>query len=101
MRNYEDYLIEKLKDPEYAEEYLNASIEAFLEDNDTKALMITFEHLTRANHSISGLAKNAGISRQHLYRIFDNEAIPNFATVLQILKALGFKIEAKRISDAA
>jgi len=96
LRKYEDYLIEKLKDPEYAEAYLNASLEAFMEDNDTQALMLAFEHLARAKYSITEMAKQTGVQRQHLYRIFDNESNPNFSTVFTIIKSLGFTLEAKR-----
>lgn len=96
MREFQDYIIEKLKDSEYAEAYLNASLEAYMEDNDINSLLLALEYLTRANYSIKGLAKQAGISRQHLYRIFDNESTPNFNTIITIIKSLGFTLEVKR-----
>jgi probable addiction module antidote protein len=95
MRNYEDYLIEKLKDAEYAEAYLNASLEAYMEDNDAKALMLAFEHLARAKYSMSECARQTGVKRQHLYKIFDNESNPGFNTVFTLIKSLGFTLEAK------
>jgi len=100
MRRYEDYLIEKLKNPNYAEAFLNANIEAFMEDGDIGALMLSFEHLIRANYSVSKIAKKVGISRTHLYRIFDNETTPSFTIVMDIIKNLGFKIEVKKIKIA-
>ncbi len=96
MRDYEEYLIEKLKNTEYAEAYLNASIEAYMEDNNAQALMLALEHLGRAKYSISDLAKQAGVQRQHLYKIFDNESIPGFNVIFNIIKSLGFTIEVKR-----
>ena len=101
MRDYEEYLIESLKDPEEAEAYLEASLEAYMEDNDIKALMLAFEHLARAKYSVSEMARQAGISRQHLYRIFDNETSPNFNTVMTIIKSLGFTLEVKRRHNPA
>lgn len=95
MRKYEDYLVESLKDPSEAEAYLNASLEAYMEDNDAKALMLALEHLARAKYSITEMAKQAGIQRQHMYKIFDNESNPNFSTVFMIIKSLGFTLEAK------
>lgn len=95
MRKYEDYLIETLKDPEEAEAYLNASLEAYMEDNNTQALMLAFEHLARAKYSMTEMAKQAGIQRQYLYKIFDNEINPNFQTVFTLIKSLGFTLEAK------
>ncbi|MDD3013755.1 MAG: putative addiction module antidote protein [Candidatus Gastranaerophilales bacterium] len=96
MRDYQDYLIKKLKDPDEAEAYLNASLEAYMEDNDTKALMLALEHLARAKYSVTELSRITGVSRQHVYRIFDNESNPNFTTISTIIKSLGFTLGAKR-----
>jgi probable addiction module antidote protein len=101
MRKYEDYLIESLKDPEEAEAYLNASLEAYMEDNDSQALMLALEHLARAKYSITEMAKQAGVKRQHLYKIFDNESNPGFNTIFMIIKSLGFTLEAKRTHQSA
>ena len=95
-RKYEDSLTESLKDSREAEAYLNANIEAFMEDNDIESLMFAFEHLIKASYSVSKLARKIGISRMHLYRIFNNETTPSFTIIMEIIKSLGFKIEAKR-----
>lgn len=96
MRDYQLDLIERLQDTEYAEMYLNASLESYMEDQDIKAFLLTLEHLARAKYSIKDLAKQTGISRQHLYRIFDNDSKPNFMTILQMIDSLGFSINIKR-----
>ncbi len=101
MRNYQDALIESLKDPEEAEAYLNASLEAYMDDNDAQALMLALEHLARAKYSITELAEKAGVKRQHLYKIFDNESIPGFNVIFSIINSLGFTIEVKRKSKSA
>ena len=95
MRNYDEYLIETLKNPQEAEGYLNASLEAYLEDNDVQALMLSLEHLARAKYSITEVAKRTGIPRQNLYKIFDNELNPNFNTIFTLIKSLGFKLVAR------
>ena len=96
MKDYQEYLIESLKDPEEAEAYLNASIEAYMEDNNMQALMLALEHLARARYSMTDLAKKVGVQRQHLYRIFDNESNPKFQTVTELINSLGFTLEVKR-----
>lgn len=95
MRKYDEYLIETLKNPKEAEGYLNASLEAYMEDNDAMALMLSLEHLARAKYSITQIAKQTGIPRQNLYKIFDNETNPNFNTVFTLIKSLGFRLIAK------
>lgn len=101
MRNYQEALIESLKDPEEAEAYLNASLEAFMEGNNAEALMLALEHLARAKYSITELAQQAGVKRQHLYKIFDSESIPSFNIIFSIIKSLGFTLEAKRNPKSA
>lgn len=95
MRKYDEYLIETLKNPKEAEGYLNASLEAYMEDNDAMALMLSLEHLARAKYSITQMAKQTGIPRQNLYKIFDNEINPNFNTVFTLIKSLGFRLIVK------
>jgi len=95
MRKYDEYLIESLKDPNEAEGYLNASLEAYMEDNDAMALMLSLEHLARAKYSITQVSKKTGIPRQNLYKIFDNETSPNFNTIFTLIKSLGFRLIAK------
>lgn len=95
MRKYDEYLIQTLKDPKEAEGFLNASLELYMEDNDAMALMLSLEHLARAKYSITQMAKQTGIPRQNLYRIFDNETNPNFNTIFILIKSLGFKLIAK------
>lgn len=95
MRKYDEYLIETLKDPNEAEGYLNASLEAYMEDNDAAALMLSLEHLARAKYSITEVSKQTGIPRQNLYKIFDNETNPNFNTIFTLIKSLGFKLIAQ------
>lgn len=95
MRKYDEYLIETLKDPKEAEGYLNASLEAYMDDNDAAALMLSLEHLARAKYSITEVSKQTGIPRQNLYKIFDNETNPNFNTIFILIKSLGFKLVAQ------
>ena len=97
MRNYDEYLIESLKNPEEAEGYLNASLELYMEDNDAQALMLALEHLARAKYSITEVSRKTGIPRQNLYKIFDNETNPNFNTVFTLIKSLGFKLVVQNV----
>ncbi|MCK7521061.1 MAG: hypothetical protein MZV64_26910 [Ignavibacteriales bacterium] len=56
MRKYkdmDDYILELLKDPEESEAYLNASIEAYMEDGNTAAFCIAPEHLVKSRCPVS------------------------------------------------
>ncbi|MDD3436612.1 MAG: hypothetical protein PHC64_05615 [Candidatus Gastranaerophilales bacterium] len=96
MRDYDEYLINSLKDKEEAMAYLNASLEAYLEDKNTQALMSAFENLSRAKYPMKELAKRLGIKSQNLYRIFDNKINPNFTIIFSLIDELGFRLEVKQ-----
>lgn len=100
-RTLSEYTIERLKDPVFAQEYLNAALEAYLEDFDNDALANAIKNLVLASGSISKFSEDTGINRQHLYTIFNNRAKPQIDTLSKILKALGFKIEVKKIKLAS
>jgi probable addiction module antidote protein len=93
--NINDYIIEKLKDPEEAELYLNAALEDYFEDQDTKAFFACLKNLIKAKTSITDFSENAHINRSHLYDIFNSKVDPNFGTIKAILKKLGYKLQAK------
>lgn len=97
MRKLEEYLIESLNDPKEAKAFLNAALEEFQEDNDFQAFGNTIELLIKSQGSMSNFAKETDINRTHLYRIINNEVQPQFSTVSNILKSLGFKLSIKKV----
>ena len=46
------------------------------------------------------VAKDAGLSRESLYRALSAEGNPSFATVLKVLAALGLRMHVEHIQDA-
>jgi probable addiction module antidote protein len=44
---------------------------------------------------MSQVAKDAGLSRESLYRALSTEGNPSFATVLKVTRALGVKLHAQ------
>jgi len=60
------------------------------------------EHITRAlgviarARGMSRIAKKTGISREGLYKALSGEGNPEFSTILRIIDALGFRLQAVR-----
>jgi len=90
---FDDYVIENLKDDEFAKEYLNASLEVYLEDGDFEDFAKSLERVIKARDSVSKFAKETKLNRSHLYSLFKNEKKPQFETVATILNKLGFKLK--------
>ena len=91
--NFDDFLIENLKDKEFAREFINASLEAYLEDNDFAEFARSLEFVIKANESVSKFAREAGLNRGNLYGIFNNKKKPRFETIITILSKLGFHLK--------
>jgi probable addiction module antidote protein len=80
-----------------AADYLNSEkdIQAFLEASFDGGDQ---EHITRALGAIarargmSKIARKTGISREGLYKALSGEGNPEFATILSVIHALGYKL---------
>jgi len=99
-RKFNDYLIEKLHDPEEAMAFLTVSIEDYAEDHDTEALMLALRLIAEAQGGIHQLSLKAHLNRQNLYKILTGKTIPRFDTALSIINGLGFQISLAPIDPS-
>jgi probable addiction module antidote protein len=90
MKNYEDDLTARLKDQEYAVEYLNAVLEDEGDDQQERFLM-ALKDVAKA-HGIANIAHHSRVTREAMYRILSDKGNPELATLLSVLSALGLRI---------
>ena len=90
LTNFESDLMEKLRDPKFASNYIMAAIV----DNDMDFLPIALGDVAKA-HGISKLAEETGINRRTLYKVFDEKGHPSFDLVAQIMQGLGMEIHVQ------
>jgi probable addiction module antidote protein len=95
-KSYEESLFKRLQDPELAEAYLEAALEAYEEDGHTDALLLAMRDVAAAQGGVGQLAKRTTVSREHLYDILASKHQPRLDTVLSILSALGFRVRLER-----
>lgn len=81
---------EYLKTDEDIEAYLEAVLE---EGGDDPAYIIHALGIIARAKNMSQLARDAGISREGLYKALAEDGNPTFATVAKIAKALGLRIK--------
>jgi len=91
--SFNKFLIEELKDDEIAREFLNASLESYIEDNDFSEFARSLEYVIKSRESVSEFAREAGLNRSNLYDIFSNKNKPQFETIIMILSKLGFHLK--------
>lgn len=92
---FQDYLVEKLRDPEEAKAFLDAAIDSFEEDNDTEAFMLSLRYLTEAKGGVAKLSKVTKLNRQNLYKVLTGKTSPKLETAFTILKGLGYHLRAE------
>ena len=76
------------------EEDRAAYLEAALEEGDPALVAAALGDIARAK-GMTQVAKDAGLSRESLYRALSADGNPSFATVLKVAKALGVKLHAE------
>jgi probable addiction module antidote protein len=88
-----DYdVAEHLRSPEEMAAYLDAWLEEA--PDDISGIARALGDIARAK-GMSEVAREAGLSRESLYRALSSEGNPSFATVLKVARALGVRFHAQ------
>lgn len=80
---------EHLKTDEDIAAYIEACIE---EGGDDPAFITHALAVVARARGMSQIAREAGISREGLYKALSTEGNPSFATVMKVLRALGLRM---------
>ena len=86
--DYQDYLIESLKNPEEAVGYLNAA----LEGGDTAVFLLALQNVVKAQGGVSQLAEKSHKSRTSLYKALAKNGNPYLKSTSEILNAIGMHL---------
>jgi len=91
-RDYEQTLLERLRDREYAVDYLNAVLAEDRAD-PTGDFLAALRLVAKAQGlAITQLAHNAQLGRQALYRSLSKQGNPELETLTRVLRELGFRL---------
>ncbi len=82
----------QLRTPEEMAAYLDAWLEEA--PDDAAGIARALGDIARAK-GMTQVAKDAGLSRESLYRALSVEGNPSFATILKVARALGVKLHAE------
>lgn len=67
-------------------------LEAVFEEGDSATIAAAIGEVARAR-GMSQIAKDAGLSRENLYRALSGDGNPEFGTVIKVIKAMGFDLK--------
>lgn len=76
-------------------EALLAYIEAAFEDGDPEVIKHALGNVARAR-GMTAIAKEAGVTREALYKALSEKGDPKLSTLLGVMKALGFTLTASK-----
>jgi probable addiction module antidote protein len=83
---------EYLETPEDMAAYLEACLE--VADGDAAFIAKALGTIARAK-GMTQVARDAGLSRESLYKALSGERTPGFDTILKVINALGLKLHAE------
>ncbi|MDD2336373.1 MAG: putative addiction module antidote protein [Geobacteraceae bacterium] len=83
---------EHLRTPEEMAAYLEATLEEA--NGDAAFIAKALGDIARAK-GMTQVARDAGLSRESLYKALSGERVPSFDTILKIVAALGLKLHAE------
>jgi DNA-binding phage protein len=96
-RDFNDLLMESLRDPEDARIFVSIALEEYEEDGDTEAFLLALKDATEAQGGIDKITEHTNLSQQDVLDFFANKDNPRFDILEAILKALGFRLSVESI----
>ena len=90
-RAYDDWLIDRLKDPKEAAAYLEAAIE----DGDQGVLMLALRHVALARGGVAEIARRSQLTREATYRMLSESGNPELKSLTALLSAAGLRLSVK------
>jgi probable addiction module antidote protein len=92
-KDHQKSLLETLKDPKEAAEYLNAA----LEEGDNELFLLALKNVVKAS-GVTNIARKAHLNRENLYKMLSEKGNPELANLWSILNSIGLKISIDTVS---
>jgi len=89
--SYREALLESLKDPEAAAEYLNA----WLEDEDSRVFLLALRDVADAHGGIRALSQQTELNRESLYRMLSRAGNPSLDSLAAVLRACRLRLAVR------
>jgi probable addiction module antidote protein len=86
-KDHQKSLLETLKDPREAAEYLNAA----LEEGDNELFLLALKNVVKAS-GVTNIARKTNLNRENLYKMLSEKGNPELTSLWSILSSIGLKI---------
>jgi len=94
-KDFNEYLIEKLKNPKRALGYLNAVLEDCKDGSkeSQELLLLALKAVAEAQGGMTKIAKRADLNRESLYKALSKKGNPKLTTFTALVSAMGFEFK--------
>ena len=86
--SYRESLLESLRNPEDAAQYLNAC----LADEDSRVFLLALRDVADARGGLRALSRDAHLNRESLYRMLSKSGNPSLESLASVLEAFGLRL---------
>lgn len=86
--SYREGLLESLRNPDDAAQYLNAC----LEDEDARVFLLALRDVADAHGGIRALSRNTQLNRENLYRMLSKSGNPSLDSLAAVLNGCGLRL---------
>ncbi|HWZ29754.1 MAG TPA: addiction module antidote protein [Bryobacteraceae bacterium] len=86
--SYRERLLESLRNPLEATQYLNAC----LEDEDARVFLLALRDVAEAHGGIRALSRETRLNRESLYRMLSTSGNPSLDSLAAVLHACGLRL---------
>src|ERR1035437_1711614 len=86
--SYREGLLESLRNPEDAAQYLNAC----LEDEDARVFLLALRDVADARGGLRALSRDTHLNRESLYRMLSKSGNPSLGSMASVLEAFGLRL---------
>jgi len=100
-KSYESGLLEELRDPAYAMEYLNAALHDEAPGAEGRFLLALRMLAKARGVGMTQLADEAQLGRQALYRSLSEDGNPGLLTLMAVLREMGLQLSINDTSNHA
>lgn len=98
-KNYEDDLLKRLSNSNYASQYLKVALDETLKDGNKEAFFLALENIMEAKKTFPSLSKNTENSTEKIDQLLCNKEQLTIENLLFILQSVGISIDFKPIMD--
>lgn len=101
VASYHDWEVNELRsDREFAVEYLKNALESLDNPEERAVSLIMLRALAEAYGGLGAVAKEAGISRESLYRSLSPKGNPTLKTLVAVVNTMGLRLSVVEARSA-